>query len=130
MLGQRRNQCQRPDIVAFGCELLQGWETVSQLKPSTTVQMLKYATFGWAAQDPSKALLAVACQEGFVSILDTCQELPASLSFDAEGRRPSALWEAHRNIVHDLAWAKVRAHIHAMKTLWLKQMCTHLRPAA
>jgi hypothetical protein len=42
------------------------------------------------------------------------QELPASLSFDAHGRRPRGLWEAHRNIVHDLAWAKVRILIHAM----------------
>lgn len=50
-------------------------------------------------------LLAVADEDGYVSIINTLKELPTSLDDDSSPRRPSAQWTAHNNAVFDLAWS-------------------------
>lgn len=51
--------------------------------------------------------LALADEEGFVSIVDTAAPLPRSTADDDEPK-PRAQWLAHHNAVFDIAWAKVR----------------------
>lgn len=53
-------------------------------------------------------LLGIACEEGFVSIVDATR--PAStLPTSLEGPQPPlAHWQAHQNLIHHLLWAKVR----------------------
>ncbi len=51
--------------------------------------------------------LAVADEEGWISIMDTFAALPAALFSESE-RRPRGQWLAHKNAVFDLAWSKVR----------------------
>ena len=51
-------------------------------------------------------LLGVACEDGIVSIVDAnvpARTLPAIL----EDGTPLAHWQAHRNLIHQLVWAKV-----------------------
>jgi hypothetical protein len=51
-----------------------------------------------------KTYLAVASEDGFVSIVDASRpplSLPENLG------RASARWEAHQNLIHDISWAKV-----------------------
>ncbi|KAL6761010.1 hypothetical protein V8C86DRAFT_3024141, partial [Haematococcus lacustris] len=65
------------------------------------------------AQDPSSGkLLAIADQEGFVTILQTDRILPYSVRLDPGGQRPRAAWEAHKNLVHDLCWAKADSRLY------------------
>lgn len=52
-------------------------------------------------------LLALADEEGYLTIIDTSQALPRSTA-DEAGPRPSAQWLAHRNAIFDLAWFRVR----------------------
>lgn len=52
--------------------------------------------------------LAVADEEGFISIMDTAGPLPRSTADDDEPK-PRAQWLAHKNAVFDIAWAKVGA---------------------
>jgi hypothetical protein len=52
-------------------------------------------------------LLAVADEEGFVSIVDTSSELPAEMADDWGPNKPKAQWLAHRNAVFDIAWCNV-----------------------
>lgn len=57
-------------------------------------------------------LLALADEEGFVTILDTSAPLPQSLFVDeAWGAHPPprAQWLAHTNAIFDLCWVLVRA---------------------
>lgn len=50
--------------------------------------------------------MALADEEGYVSIVDTsANELPPSTHGDPD-HRPRAQWLAHRNTVFDLAWAR------------------------
>ncbi|KAJ9518606.1 hypothetical protein QJQ45_018646, partial [Haematococcus lacustris] len=64
-------------------------------------------------QDPSSGkLLAIADQEGFVTILQTDRILPYSVRLDPGGQRPRAAWEAHKNLVHDLCWAKADSRLY------------------
>lgn len=52
-------------------------------------------------------LLALASEEGWVSILDTsCSVLPAHLCSSGTLHRPKAHWLAHENAIFDVAWAK------------------------
>lgn len=53
-------------------------------------------------------LLAVADEEGFVSIVDTSCELPTEMADDWGPNKPRAQWMAHRNAVFDLSWCNVR----------------------
>ncbi|GFH29829.1 denticleless protein-like protein, partial [Haematococcus lacustris] len=63
--------------------------------------------------DPSSGkLLAIADQEGFVTILQTDRILPYSVRLDPGGQRPRAAWEAHKNLVHDLCWAKADSRLY------------------
>ena len=50
--------------------------------------------------------LAVADEEGFISIVDTAAPLPRTTA-DDEDPKPRAQWLAHKNAVFDIAWAKV-----------------------
>ena len=52
----------------------------------------------------NRKYLAVADEEGYVSILDTCAALPRGLH-DENGT--PAQWLAHHNAIFDLAWCKV-----------------------
>ena len=52
--------------------------------------------------------LAVADEEGYVSVLDTSAPLPRGLH--DEGSTP-AQWLAHHNAIFDLAWCKVGAKL-------------------
>ena len=54
-------------------------------------------------------LLAVADEEGYVSIVDTASELPTEMSDDWSANKPRAQWLAHRNAVFDIAWCNVGA---------------------
>ncbi|GFH15686.1 denticleless-like protein [Haematococcus lacustris] len=64
-------------------------------------------------RDPSSGkLLAIADQEGFVTILQTDRILPHSVRLDPGGQRPRAAWEAHKNLVHDLCWAKADSRLY------------------
>ncbi|KAK9820123.1 hypothetical protein WJX72_006352 [[Myrmecia] bisecta] len=51
-------------------------------------------------------LLAIADEEGNISIVDAGSPLPPSLFEENEELRPEAQWLAHRNAVFDLTWAK------------------------
>lgn len=56
-----------------------------------------------------RRFLAVADEEGYVSVVDTSAALPSDLHLLAEDTvRPRAQWEAHKNAIFDLAWAKAR----------------------
>ena len=52
----------------------------------------------------NRKYLAVADEEGYVSVLDTSAPLPRGLH--DEGSTP-AQWLAHHNAIFDLAWCKV-----------------------
>lgn len=52
----------------------------------------------------NRKYLAVADEEGYVSILDTSAALPRGLH-DEKGT--PAQWLAHHNAIFDLAWCKV-----------------------
>lgn len=54
----------------------------------------------------NRKYLAVADEEGYVSVLDTSAPPPKGLH--DEGSTP-AQWLAHHNAIFDLAWCKVRA---------------------
>lgn len=53
-------------------------------------------------------MLGVACEEGFVTVVDCSKPLPSSITGDGDVM-PLAHWKAHRSGIHDLAWVKVRA---------------------
>lgn len=53
-------------------------------------------------------LLAVADEEGYVSIVDTAAGLPSEMSDDWGPNKPRAQWLAHRNAVFDISWCNVR----------------------
>ena len=55
-------------------------------------------------------LLATSCEDGFVSILDASKKLPCYITGE-EGSMPRAHWQAHRNAVFDVVWAKVRDYV-------------------
>ena len=57
----------------------------------------------------NRTLLAMADEEGYISVLDTSRRLPCSTSFEPGQPGPSAQWLAHRNAIFDIAWCKVRA---------------------
>lgn len=59
----------------------------------------------------NRKYLAVADEEGYVSVLDTAAPLPRGLH--DEGSTP-AQWLAHHNAIFDVAWCKVR-------------LCSHVR---
>ncbi|GAX84451.1 hypothetical protein CEUSTIGMA_g11871.t1 [Chlamydomonas eustigma] len=50
-------------------------------------------------------LLAAACEDGFISILDTHKRLPIFSCGDEEVQ-PRAHWRAHKNSISELAWSK------------------------
>lgn len=52
-------------------------------------------------------LLAVADEEGYVSIVLTGAELPAEMVDDWSDHKPRAQWLAHQNAVFDIAWCNV-----------------------
>ena len=52
----------------------------------------------------NRKYLAVADEEGYVSILDTTKPLPRGLHDD---NATPAQWLAHHNAIFDLAWNKV-----------------------
>lgn len=52
----------------------------------------------------NRKYLAVADEEGYVSVLDTAAPLPRGLH--DEGSTP-AQWLAHHNAIFDVAWCKV-----------------------
>ena len=55
-------------------------------------------------------LLAIADEDGYVSIVDTSEELPGSLRVaDSEPSQVKAQWMAHNNSVFQLEWSKVRS---------------------
>ncbi|KAL4422044.1 hypothetical protein ABPG77_004860 [Micractinium sp. CCAP 211/92] len=49
-------------------------------------------------------LLAIADEEGYVSIVDTACQLPTEMADDWGPNKPRAQWAAHRNAVFDLVW--------------------------
>ncbi|KAK9846359.1 hypothetical protein WJX81_002384 [Elliptochloris bilobata] len=54
-----------------------------------------------------RRFLAIADEEGYVSVVDTSAPLPSDLHLVADDSvRPRAQWEAHKNAIFDLAWAK------------------------
>ena len=62
--------------------------------------------------------LAIADEEGYVSILDTSSPCPASIQEDspsASARLPKAFWLGHRNAIFNLAWTKVLARALGMQ---------------
>lgn len=54
-------------------------------------------------------LLAIADEEGYVSVVDTSCQLPTEMADDWGPSKPRAQWAAHRNAVFDLAWCNVSA---------------------
>ncbi len=54
-------------------------------------------------------LLAIADEEGYVSIVDTACQLPTEMADDWGPNKPRAQWAAHRNAVFDLVWCNVSA---------------------
>jgi len=69
-----------------------------------------------AQEVQARRLLALADEEGYVTVVDAGAPLPRDLhlnfpAWDTAGEplpRPRAQWEAHKNAVFDLAWAKAR----------------------
>lgn len=53
-------------------------------------------------------LLALADEEGYLTIIDTTLPLPSNTFAEDGGPRPAAQWLAHRNAIFDLAWFRVR----------------------
>lgn len=53
-------------------------------------------------------LLAIADEEGYVSVVDTSCALPTDMADDWGPNKPRAQWLAHRNAVFDLCWCNVR----------------------
>ena len=52
--------------------------------------------------------LAVVDEEGYVSVINTAQQLPTSTgSLAASGPRPAAHWVAHNNAIFDVKWCQV-----------------------
>lgn len=64
----------------------------------------------YSRQQAGGKLLAVASEEGYVSVLDVSSPAsqPDHLLGDNNQRLPRARWEAHQNLIHDLIWAQVR----------------------
>ncbi|KAI3428243.1 hypothetical protein D9Q98_006623 [Chlorella vulgaris] len=56
-------------------------------------------------------LLAVADEEGYVSIVLTGAELPAEMVDDWSDHKPRAQWLAHQNAVFDIAWCNGDQHM-------------------
>lgn len=51
-------------------------------------------------------LLAASDEDGYLSIINTNNKLPTTLSDDTSIHRPVAQWLAHSNAIFDLSWAK------------------------
>ncbi len=51
-------------------------------------------------------LLATACEDGFVTILDASKRLPYNITGE-DGAMPRAHWKAHHNAIFDVVWSKV-----------------------
>ena len=52
--------------------------------------------------------LAVVDEEGYVSVINTAQQLPTSTGdLAAGGPRPAAHWVAHNNAIFDVKWCQV-----------------------
>ena len=57
--------------------------------------------------------LAVVDEEGYVSVINTAQQLPTSTgSLAVSGPRPAAHWVAHNNAIFDVKWCQVSG-VHA-----------------
>ena len=52
-------------------------------------------------------LLAIADEEGYVSIVDTSCPLPTEMADDWGPNKPRAQWLAHKNAVFDISWCNV-----------------------
>eukprot|EP00955_Chlamydomonas_euryale_P043966 352766-Chlamydomonas_euryale.AAC.7 len=65
----------------------------------------------------SGQLLAVCCEDGYVTVLDTARQLPSSLAGDASAM-PCANWQAHAGAIMDVTWAKVGCHACARPWAW------------
>lgn len=84
-------------------------------------------------------LLAVADEEGFVSIVDTSCELPGEMADDWGPNKPRAQWMAHRNAVFDLSWCNVSGgevgsdctgpHAAGSEGAWRQAERGHLQPS-
>ena len=54
--------------------------------------------------------LAIGDEEGYISIINTATQLPTYTNDEgASAVKPAAQWEAHKNAIFDVAWARVRA---------------------
>jgi hypothetical protein len=92
-----------------------------------------------AQEVQARRLLALADEEGYVTVVDAGAPLPSDLhlgypAWDMAGEplpRPRAQWEAHKNAVFDLAWAKARPRRVALTLMpALDHTCTALRRPA
>ena len=57
--------------------------------------------------DNNSKLLAIADEEGYVSIVDTSCPLPSEMADDWGPNKPRAQWLAHKNAVFDISWCNV-----------------------
>lgn len=76
---------------------------------AATLPPARHTTRPWAlgqVYNHSK-LLAVADEEGYVSVVDTAAPLPTEMADDWGPNKPRAQWLAHRNAVFDVAWCNV-----------------------
>lgn len=50
-------------------------------------------------------LMATACEDGFVTVLDSSCRLPYYVTGE-DGAMPRAHWKAHSNAIFDIVWSK------------------------
>ena len=98
-LGMSRNVRKRPFLDEFtatgkGSGILANYASNEEFCPPFAIQ------FGKTKR--SSHLLAVADEDGYVTISDTREELPQSKDDD---HKPKVRWAAHNNSIFDLAWS-------------------------
>ena len=90
----------RPFIDDFSCEGECSGTILCNASTARTAPV-----FGLQYGSTYNKFLATADEDGFVSIINTAQELPVALDEDSSPTRPVAQWTAHRNAIFDLRWA-------------------------
>lgn len=103
-LRQHRVDC-RPSVANMTADGACSGSGVLMVEPNGSSAPPLAISFGKTVE--KSHLLAVADEEGFVSIFNTCHKLPSSLnSLVKTGSARRELWLAHSNAVFDICWVQ------------------------
>ncbi|KAF5841657.1 hypothetical protein DUNSADRAFT_11864 [Dunaliella salina] len=80
-------------------------EVCNPFESSKVAICLAYNSDASGAASAGRNLLGIACEEGYVTIVDATRP-SSTLPTCLESQASLARWQAHRNLIHQLCWAK------------------------